>query len=515
MLSPLEDQLRESIEWSLSNFMTSNAVFLAERLNSEPSASQSSKDQKLQLLSRCYLQENSPQKVVLLLKSSLSEETVYLYALASFQTGKLEEAERALQRFPLHSSESYFLLGQICEKQCRVPEAINYFTRALNSNKNLWSAYEKLCKLGANPDPRQAFSASLPLAPLTGSNYGNWTLQSQGKVKIDDLSELLMTLARPFLLLSQYNVDEALATFKSLPEPQGNSAWANCQIGRCFFEKYDFASAIEFFGKAFAQEPQRIEDSDFYSSCLWYEKKHSELLHVVHNCLKNFYYSPQTWVVAGNFYSLQKERETAIKLFNRAIQLNPYYTYAYSLCGHEYLANEDFDQAKSNYEAARNIDPRQYTALWGLGSMYFKQEKFTQSLQCYKEARVVNPNSSILMTYLGVNYKSLNNFPEAINSFEAAIKLDKKNPLPKFQLGILLSYMNRDKEALKYLEGLCQENSKESHLYIQIGKIYAKIGQAEKALKCYNDAQELNPKNHNEIKNLIEQLHGTSSYMFP
>jgi tetratricopeptide (TPR) repeat protein len=75
--------------------------------------------------------------------------------------------------------------------------------------------------------------------------------------------------------------------------------------------------------------------------------------------------------------------------------------------------------------------------------------------------------------------------------------------------------MNRDKEALKYLEALCQENSKESHLYIQIGKIYAKIGQSEKALKCYNDAQELNPKNQNEIKNLIEQLHGSSSFMFP
>ena len=514
MLNPLEEQLRESIEWSLSNSVTANAVFLAERLNSEPSASQSCKEQKLKLLSRCYLQENSPQKVVLLLKSCFTEETVYIFALACFQTAKLEEAERALQRFPTQSAEVCYLLGQICEKQCRVPEAINHFSRALNLNKNLWTAYEKLCRLGNFPDPRSAFSGNLVAAPLIGSNYGNWTNNST-KVKVDELSELLMTLARPVSLLSQYSIEEALSDFKVLPESQMNSAWALCQIGRCYFEKYDFASAIEYFSRAFTHEPYRIEDSDFYSSCLWYEKKHSELLHVVHNSLKNFYYAPQTWVVAGNFYSLQKERETAIKLFNRAIQLNPYYTYAYSLCGHEYLANEDFDQAKSNYEAARNIDPRQYTALWGLGSMYFKQEKFTQSLQCYKEARTINPNSSILLTYLGVNYKSLNNFPEAISCFEAAIKLDKKNPLPKFQLGILLSYMNRDREALKYLEALCQENSKESHLYIQIGKIYAKIGQSEKALKCYNDAQELNPKNQNEIKNLIEQLHGSSSFMFP
>lgn len=282
-------------------------------------------------------------------------------------------------------------------------------------------------------------------------------------------------------------------------------------MGRCCFEKYDFAGAVDYFQKAFQKEPQRTEDSDYYSSALWYEKKNSELCFTLHNALKNAYYAPQTWVIAGNFYSLQKERETAIKCFTRAIQLNPFYSYAYALCGHEHLANEDFEQARFHYESANNIDPRQYTALWGLGSLYFKQEKYTQSLQCYKAARSINPNSSIILTYLGVNYKATGHYDEAINCFEAAIRLDKKNPLPKFQLGILLSQLDRDTEALGHLEALCQENARESHLYIQIGKIYAKLGQPEKALRHYNDAQELNPKNHSEIKNLIEQLHVNSS----
>ncbi|OMJ87781.1 hypothetical protein SteCoe_10424 [Stentor coeruleus] len=491
--------------------MTSNATFLAERLNSEPSASQITKELKLKLLSKCYIQENSPQKVVLLLRSNLSEDNVYMYALCCFQTSKLDEAERAILKFPVLSAETNFLLGQICEKQCRMPEAINFYSKALSLNRTLWVAYEKLCKLGSFIDPRQAFVGNTSHNPLIGSNIGNWGIQNN-KQKPDEISEMMITLGKPIQLLSQYSIDEALTAFKNLPEPQRNSGWALCQIGRCYFEKYDFPNAVEYFAKAFQVEPQRIEDLDFYSSSLWYEKKNSELCYVLHNCLKNFYYSPQTWVIAGNFFSLQKERETAIKCFTRAIQLNPFYTYAYALCGHEYLANEDFEQARSHYESAHNIDPRQYTALWGLGSMYFKQEKFTQSLQCYKAARTINPNSSILLTYLGVNYKSLNNLSEAINCFESAIKLDKKNPLPRFQLGILLSQMNRDSDALRYLEGLCQENSKESHLYIQIGKIYAKLGHPEKALKFYNDAQELNPKNQNEIKNLIEQLHGNSSF---
>ena len=38
----------------------------------------------------------------------------------------------------------------------------------------------------------------------------------------------------------------------------------------------------------------------------------------------------------GNCYSLQKDHETALKNFQRAVQLNSRFTYAHTLCGHEY-----------------------------------------------------------------------------------------------------------------------------------------------------------------------------------
>jgi len=65
--------------------------------------------------------------------------------------------------------------------------------------------------------------------------------------------------------------------------------------------------------------------------------------------LKKSLFSPETWCVVGNCYSLQKEHETALKFFNRSIQLNNNFAYAHTLCGHEFVANEDFDQAKKCY----------------------------------------------------------------------------------------------------------------------------------------------------------------------
>lgn len=49
--------------------------------------------------------------------------------------------------------------------------------------------------------------------------------------------------------------------------------------------------------------------------------------------------SPEAWCAVGNCFSLQKEHEAALKVFQRAIQVDPEFTYAYTLCGYEYVAN--------------------------------------------------------------------------------------------------------------------------------------------------------------------------------
>lgn len=71
---------------------------------------------------------------------------------------------------------------------------------------------------------------------------------------------------------------------------------------------------------------------------------------------------PQAWCVMGNCFSLQKEHETALRFFQRALQIDPHFTYAYTLCGHEYFANEDFDKSLAYYRNAITQDPRHYNA---------------------------------------------------------------------------------------------------------------------------------------------------------
>lgn len=72
---------------------------------------------------------------------------------------------------------------------------------------------------------------------------------------------------------------------------------------------------------------------------------------------------PQTWVVLGNLFSLRKDHNQALRLFERALQLDPAFTYAYTLSGHEYCAAEELDKGLTCYRNAHRIDPRHYQAM--------------------------------------------------------------------------------------------------------------------------------------------------------
>jgi anaphase-promoting complex subunit 3 len=123
-------------------------------------------------------------------------------------------------------------------------------------------------------------------------------------------------------------------------------------------------------------ESYRLEGFEYYSTCLWHLKRSTDLVFLTNYALEKSLFAPETWCVAGNCYSLQREHETAIKFFHRAIQVNQHFAYAFTLCGHEYVANEDFKQAHQYYSQALMADENHYNAWWGLGNIAMKQENF-------------------------------------------------------------------------------------------------------------------------------------------
>ena len=103
-----------------------------------------------------------------ILKESRSEANRYKFAVSCNKINRYKDAERALlggepgkiKNYEGVANGSYglYLLGVVCEKQTRYADAKDYYVKALEANPTLWSAYEKLGKLGDHINPNKIFS---------------------------------------------------------------------------------------------------------------------------------------------------------------------------------------------------------------------------------------------------------------------------------------------------------------------------------------------------------------------
>jgi anaphase-promoting complex subunit 3 len=144
-----------------------------------------------------------------------------------------------------------------------------------------------------------------------------------------------------------------------------------------------------------------MEDMEVYSNVLWQLKKETDLAYLSHELIEADRLSPQAWCAIGNSFSLQREHEQAIKCFKRATQLDPKFAYAFTLQGHEHVANEESEKALFAYRCAISADHRHYNGRYGLGQVFEKMGKFDIAEQHYRFAAQINPTNALLAVRIG------------------------------------------------------------------------------------------------------------------
>lgn len=94
-----------------------------------------------------------------------------------------------------------------------------------------------------------------------------------------------------------------------------------------------------------------------------------------------------------------------------------------------------------------------------------------------------------------------------MQAFELASEIDSSNSLNEYQKSQVLLTMNRDQEALELLLELNRKVPKEAPIHISIGKIYRKLGNPDEAMKFFTYALDLDPKDINQVKSMIDRIH--------
>lgn len=325
------------------------------------------------------------------------------------------------------------------------------------------------------------------------------------KQSAEGLMSLLRSLAEGYQQLSVYDCKEAIQTFQSIPKHHFSSCWVQSMIAKAYHEQREYEVAAKIFQDVHRKEPYRMQLMEIYSTVLWHLQREVHLSALAQDLMAQDRLSPITWCVAGNCFSLMKEHETAIKFFERAVQVDPLFAYSYTLLGHELVITEELDKAMSCFRTAILKDPRHYNAWFGIGSIYSKQERYSLAEFHYKHALEINPKSSVILVHIGVMQFNLKKTEQAMQTMNAAIELDPKNPLCKFHRGSMYFQCGEYSEALKELEQLKQIVPKESVVFYIIGKIHKKLGNVDLALMNFSWATDLDPKGaNNQVKDAFD-----------
>ncbi|KAM0942496.1 putative tetratricopeptide-like helical domain superfamily [Dioscorea sansibarensis] len=362
---------------------------------------------------------------------------------------------------------------------------------------------------------------------------------------IRELLGLLRTLGEGYRFSCMHRSQEALEVYQKLSQNQYNTGWVLSQVGKAHFEMVDYFEAARFFDLARRVSPYSLEGMDIYSTILYHLKEEMKLSYLVQELISTDRLAPQAWYTPtpfkwcgfilkwmcgilyfqgvilfghifglhecaiGNCYSLQKDHETALKNFQRAVHLDSRFAYAHTLSGHEYVALEDFENGIKCYQRALQVDERHYNSWYGLGVIYLRQEKFQFAEHHFRRAFFINPRSSVLMCYLGMSLHSLRRNEEALEMIEKAILADPKNPLPLYQKANILLSLERYDEALMNLDQLKECAPQETSVYALMGKIYKKLNMHEKAMFYFGLALDLKPPATDVaiIKSAMEKLY--------
>ncbi|CAL1539178.1 unnamed protein product [Lymnaea stagnalis] len=346
--------------------------------------------------------------------------------------------------------------------------------------------------------------------PSSGNSEAIEQIVQMQQQSLAGILHLLKNIGKAYSSLSRYDCKSSVDLFSELPEHQYNTGWVLCQVGRAYYELTEYQRAARVFEEVRRIEPYHIEGLDFYSSVLWHLHKEVELSLLAQELTAMDKKSAQAWFATGNCFSLQKEHDVAIKFFQRAIQVDPGFVYAYSLLALEYIYLEEFDKALTCFRNAIRLDPRHYQAWYGVGIIYYKQEKFSLAEVHYRKALSINPQSSVLMCHVGVAQHAQQKTDLALCTLNTAIKADPKNPLCMFHRASILFANDRHKEALDELEALKQIIPRESLVYFLMGKVHKKLGNTHLAMMNFSWAMDLDPKGlNNQIKEAVDKRYVT------
>ena len=209
----------------------------------------------------------------------------------------------------------------------------------------------------------------------------------------------------------------------------------------------------------------------------------------------------------GYLHSQKKEYATAVRYFDRAIQLDPKNSKSYFLKGLAYSYEEKHHLAEQYMKKAITIDQNDLYYFY-LATVLEKRKKVNETISTLKQAIKRNPRNARACNYLGYLYADKNmNLEESYRLIQCALEIEPNNGAYLDSLGWVYYRKGNYKKALSQLlkaeTELNREGSSDPVVFDHIGDTYKKTGNIKKAIDYWKKSLKID--NNKSILQKIRQ----------
>ncbi|MCE0497430.1 MAG: tetratricopeptide repeat protein, partial [Methylacidiphilales bacterium] len=195
----------------------------------------------------------------------------------------------------------------------------------------------------------------------------------------------------------------------------------------------------------------------------------------------------------GNALFKEGQRDEAMALFQKALEINPRYDVAYNNVGGVLLQEGRVDEAIAQFQKCLEISPNHASAHNDLGNALLQKGRVDEAMTQYEKALEIDPNFAEADYNLGVALYQMGREDEAMVQFQKALAINSNYANAHDSLGEAFLQKGQVDEAMAHFQRALEINPNFAEAHYDFGNAYIKKGQVDEAMTQYEKALEINP----------------------
>ena len=216
-----------------------------------------------------------------------------------------------------------------------------------------------------------------------------------------------------------------------------------------------------------------------------------------------------TMDLMGQNAAARDQREEAIALYRRSVEINPDYADAHLHLGTELVNRGSIPEGLPHLHRALALDPESAPAHIQLGVAFAGQGNHDQAIRQYRRALALRPRSAIAHNNLGVDLAGRGDQEQGLRHLREALEIDPDYVDALVNLGYMYAARGDYTDALPLYERALSLKPDSFQAHFNLGSALHQMGDSRQAVNSFLQALRLNPNSAEGHFSLGVALFGT------